>query len=147
MRAVDLATASILILLGGVVVADSLRIGIGWGTDGPRSGFFPFWLGVVIGIGETLVAIYFVRRTVDYRGRYKKLGGILLCLSQAQPLLLLVNGFGGQTKTPVADGDKKNPPDPDGKRSPESWRRREGAKHRCRGVLPPFTVGSLTITR
>jgi hypothetical protein len=32
MRAVDLATASILILLGGVVVADSLRIGIGWGT-------------------------------------------------------------------------------------------------------------------
>src|SRR4030095_4631756 len=42
MRAVDLATASILILLGGVVVADSLRIGIGWGTDGPRSGVFPF---------------------------------------------------------------------------------------------------------
>src|SRR3989442_12540088 len=48
MRAADLATASLLILLGGVVVFDSLRIGIGWGTDGPKSGFFPFWLGVLM---------------------------------------------------------------------------------------------------
>jgi hypothetical protein len=51
-----------------------------------------FWLGVVIGIGETLAAIYFVRRTVDYRGPYPKLRAILLCLPTAQPLLLLVNG-------------------------------------------------------
>src|SRR2546425_11287161 len=48
MRAADLATASLLILLGGVVVFDSVRIGIGWGTDGPKSGFFPFWLGVLM---------------------------------------------------------------------------------------------------
>jgi putative tricarboxylic transport membrane protein len=48
MRVADLATASLLILLGGVVVFDSIRIGIGWGTDGPKSGFFPFWLGVIM---------------------------------------------------------------------------------------------------
>ena len=48
MRAAHLATASLLILLGGVVVFDSVRIGIGWGTDGPKSGFFPFWLGVLM---------------------------------------------------------------------------------------------------
>ncbi|OLD39016.1 MAG: hypothetical protein AUI57_04840 [Candidatus Rokubacteria bacterium 13_1_40CM_2_68_8] len=48
MRVADLATASVLILLGGVVVFDSIRIGIGWGTDGPKSGFFPFWLGVIM---------------------------------------------------------------------------------------------------
>ena len=33
-----------LMLLGGVVLYDALRLGIGWGTDGPQSGFFPFWL-------------------------------------------------------------------------------------------------------
>src|SRR6185295_8989215 len=48
MRAADLATAAMLTLLGGVVVLDAIRIGIGWGTDGPRSGFFPFWLGVIL---------------------------------------------------------------------------------------------------
>jgi putative tricarboxylic transport membrane protein len=44
MRAADLITASILIFLGGLVIMDAARLGIGWGTDGPKSGFFPFWL-------------------------------------------------------------------------------------------------------
>ena len=48
MRAADLITASVLMLLGGVVLFDAARLGIGWGTDGPKSGFFPFWLGVLL---------------------------------------------------------------------------------------------------
>jgi len=48
MRVADLVTASALLLLGGVVVYDAARLGIGWGTDGPKSGFFPFWLGVLL---------------------------------------------------------------------------------------------------
>src|SRR2546425_8141125 len=48
MRLADLITASFLALLGGVVVFDAVRLGIGWGTDGPQSGFFPFWLGVLM---------------------------------------------------------------------------------------------------
>jgi putative tricarboxylic transport membrane protein len=48
MRVADLITASVLMLLGGVVVYDAVRLGIGWGTDGPKSGFFPFWLGVLL---------------------------------------------------------------------------------------------------
>jgi putative tricarboxylic transport membrane protein len=48
MRAADLTTAVVLFLLGGIVLADAIRLGIGWGTDGPKSGFFPFWLAVVM---------------------------------------------------------------------------------------------------
>jgi hypothetical protein len=48
MRVADLVTASVIMLLGGVVVYDAARLGIGWGTDGPKSGFFPFWLGVLL---------------------------------------------------------------------------------------------------
>src|SRR6185369_16589684 len=33
---------------GLLVIWDSLRLGIGWGTDGPQSGFFPFWLAVLL---------------------------------------------------------------------------------------------------
>ncbi len=48
MRTADLVTAGFLFLLGAIVVFDSVRLGVGWGTDGPKSGFFPFWLAVVM---------------------------------------------------------------------------------------------------
>jgi putative tricarboxylic transport membrane protein len=48
MRAADLITTSLLISLGGLVIFDAARLGIGWGTDGPNSGFFPFWLAVIM---------------------------------------------------------------------------------------------------
>jgi putative tricarboxylic transport membrane protein len=47
-RTADLTTAAILIAGGLLVLWDSLRLGAGWGTDGPKSGFFPFWLAVVM---------------------------------------------------------------------------------------------------
>jgi hypothetical protein len=48
MRAADLVTAVVLMGLGGVVIYDAVRLGIGWGDEGPRSGFFPFWLAVLL---------------------------------------------------------------------------------------------------
>src|SRR5512134_1557741 len=53
MRRANLVTAAALIAVGALVLWDSLRLGIGWGTDGPRSGFFPFWLSVTM-IGACL---------------------------------------------------------------------------------------------
>jgi putative tricarboxylic transport membrane protein len=48
MRAADLITASLLIFLGSLVLVDAMRLGIGWGIDGPKSGFFPFWLALIM---------------------------------------------------------------------------------------------------
>jgi hypothetical protein len=48
MRVADLVTAAVLMGLGGVVIHDAVRLGIGWGDEGPRSGFFPFWLAVLL---------------------------------------------------------------------------------------------------
>ena len=48
MRAADLVTAALLMLLGGIVIYEALRLGIGWGIGGPGSGFFPFWLAVLL---------------------------------------------------------------------------------------------------
>ena len=44
----ELAVSGFLLLLGGMVVADSLRVGIGWAEDGPRSGYFPFYIGLIL---------------------------------------------------------------------------------------------------
>jgi len=48
MRTADLTTAAVLMAGGILVIWDSLRLGIGWGTDGPKSGFFPFWLAALL---------------------------------------------------------------------------------------------------
>ena len=55
-RTADLVTAAVLLLVGLIVVGDSLRLGAGWGSDGPKSGFFPFWLGVLL-LGVTAAIV------------------------------------------------------------------------------------------
>jgi putative tricarboxylic transport membrane protein len=39
-------TALLLAGIGALAILDSLRLGMGWGEDGPQAGYFPFWLGV-----------------------------------------------------------------------------------------------------
>ncbi|HEU4345621.1 MAG TPA: tripartite tricarboxylate transporter TctB family protein [Candidatus Binatia bacterium] len=48
MRGINFVTAGALMLMGGIVIYDALRLGIGWGTEGPQSGFFPFWLAAIL---------------------------------------------------------------------------------------------------
>jgi len=50
MRKADIIVALGLMLIGLLVIADSIRLGFGWGISGPEAGFFPFYmaLGIVI---------------------------------------------------------------------------------------------------
>jgi len=48
LKGMEIATAVALMAAGGIAILDSLRIGAGWSSDGPQSGYFPFWLGVVL---------------------------------------------------------------------------------------------------
>lgn len=36
------------LMLGALVMWDSQRIGAGWADDGPQSGYFPFWIGLLM---------------------------------------------------------------------------------------------------
>lgn len=47
-RTAELAVAGLLFLLGAVVIFDSLRLGAKWGEDGPQTGYFPFYLGLLV---------------------------------------------------------------------------------------------------
>ncbi len=44
----ELVLALVLMGLGVLVIVDSLRVGIGWADDGPRSGYFPFYIGLAL---------------------------------------------------------------------------------------------------
>ena len=47
-RHVEMGVAAFILALGAITIGGSLQVGIGWGAEGPRSGFFPFWVGVLI---------------------------------------------------------------------------------------------------
>jgi len=95
MRLADLITASFLALLGGVVVFDALRLGIGWGTDGPQSGFFPFWLGVLMIAACAAIALQAARRatTVPFVTR-EKFRPVLKVLWPAVAMVVLTQWIG-----------------------------------------------------
>jgi hypothetical protein len=45
---VDAVVAAILLAVGGVVLYESNRLGASWGSDGPGSGYFPFYIGLIM---------------------------------------------------------------------------------------------------
>ena len=61
MRVANLVTAAALLLLSAIVIYDALRLGIGWGSEGPQSGFFPFWLAAILAMASLLIFIHALR--------------------------------------------------------------------------------------
>ena len=49
-RTLEIVTSLCILAIGSVVMWDSSRIGAGWGTDGPQSGYFPFYIGLLMNI-------------------------------------------------------------------------------------------------
>ena len=47
-RGPELVVAALLMVVACLVIQDSLRVGIGWADDGPRSGYFPFYIGLLL---------------------------------------------------------------------------------------------------
>ena len=56
MRTADIVTASLLTALGLLVLNEAVRLGFRWGPDGPQSGFFPFWLSLIL-IGHSVAVV------------------------------------------------------------------------------------------
>jgi hypothetical protein len=61
-RGPELAVAALLMLLAALVIKDSLRIGIDWADDGPRAGYFPFYIGLLLLASSTTVFLSTVLR-------------------------------------------------------------------------------------
>ena len=95
MRVADIVTASILILLGGLVLADALRLGVGWGSDGPNSGFFPFWLALIMVLS---CAVIIVQAALKATGRSfvtrEKVGPVFKVLWPATASVMLIHWVG-----------------------------------------------------
>jgi Tripartite tricarboxylate transporter TctB family len=57
MRAAEIIVALLVFALGAIVVFDSYRLGSKWGSDGPQSGYFPFYVGLLICISSLVTFV------------------------------------------------------------------------------------------
>jgi hypothetical protein len=44
----ELIVAGLLVVIAIMVITDSIRVGNGWADDGPRAGYFPFYIGLLL---------------------------------------------------------------------------------------------------
>jgi putative tricarboxylic transport membrane protein len=58
----ELLVALFLMALAVLVLVDSVRVGTGWGDDGPRSGYFPFYIGLALLGASGWTALQQIRR-------------------------------------------------------------------------------------
>src|ERR1043165_2267355 len=47
-RTVEAGGTLLIALFGVIVIIGSVKAGINWGAEGPRAGFFPFYVGILI---------------------------------------------------------------------------------------------------
>jgi putative tricarboxylic transport membrane protein len=53
-KSAELAVSALFFIFGAIVVYDSVRLGSGWAADGPRPGYFPFYIGLLICISAVI---------------------------------------------------------------------------------------------
>lgn len=53
-RSVEIGVTIGIAVFALIVIVGSLQVGIGWGAEGPKAGFFPFYVGLVI-LGSSVV--------------------------------------------------------------------------------------------
>jgi hypothetical protein len=56
-RGPELGVSAVLMVLALMCVADSVRVGIGWASDGPRAGYFPFFIGLGLACVSSLLML------------------------------------------------------------------------------------------
>lgn len=57
-RSVEAGVAVAVGILGLITVLGSLRVGTGWGDEGPKAGFFPFYIGLIIIISSVVNLVH-----------------------------------------------------------------------------------------
>lgn len=93
-RTMEIVVALLFLLLGGVVAFDSYRLGARWAEEGPQSGYFPFYIALIICISSlvTLLQALFGKAAGSQK-TFVERGQLKLMLSVLVPAALYVLGI------------------------------------------------------
>ena len=89
-KTMEIVTAFIILVFGAVVMWDSNRIGAGWGSDGPESGSFPFYIGLLIVISAAVTIFNSVRMNAEEAGEFVGHSELKLVMAVLIPSIIYV---------------------------------------------------------
>ncbi|HEY5635584.1 MAG TPA: tripartite tricarboxylate transporter TctB family protein [Burkholderiales bacterium] len=84
-KAAEVAVALGFLLLGAIVVFDSVRLGAQWLADGPQPGYFPFRVGVLICLASLVTLVRGLMIPDEKNMSFVEVGQLKLVLSVLVP--------------------------------------------------------------
>jgi len=88
-RSVEAGVAAVIGGFGLIAVIGGLRVGTGWGDEGPMAGFFPFYIGLIIIISSVINLFNLFASEKDY-GVFASWSQIVKVLSVVIPTAIYV---------------------------------------------------------
>jgi putative tricarboxylic transport membrane protein len=85
-RSVEICVAMLTGVFGTLVMVGSWQVGIGWGDEGPKSGFFPFYVGLIV-LGCSIINLAQVKHT---EGMFADWGQLRSVMSVVIPTAIYV---------------------------------------------------------
>jgi putative tricarboxylic transport membrane protein len=85
-KSAELAVAALFFMFGALVIYDSVRLGFGWQeVHGPRPGYFPFYIGLLICIAAVVNVVGALRMKPEKNKAFVQVGQLKLVLSVLIP--------------------------------------------------------------
>lgn len=88
-KSAEIAVAALIFLLGAIVIYDSLRVGIRWADDGPQSGYFPFYIGLLVCGSSVLNVVFALSKSIQGKA-FVEVGSLKLVLTVLVPTVIYV---------------------------------------------------------
>ena len=88
-RSVEIGVALFMALLAAAGIVGSLKVGIGWGAEGPKAGFFPFYISLIV-LLSCAINLVSVLRTFTGREVFAEWGQLRQVLSVVIPTTVYV---------------------------------------------------------
>jgi putative tricarboxylic transport membrane protein len=89
-RAAEIAVAAFFFALGALVIYDSQRLGAGWGDDGPRPGYFPFYVGLIICLASVVNVVRALLVPAAKNKTFVEVGQLKMVLTVLVPTAIYV---------------------------------------------------------
>jgi putative tricarboxylic transport membrane protein len=85
-KSAELAVAALFFIFGALVIYDSVRLGFGWQeVHGPRPGYFPFYIGLIICISAVVNVVGALRMKPEKNKAFVQVGQLKLVLTVLIP--------------------------------------------------------------
>jgi putative tricarboxylic transport membrane protein len=90
-KLVEAGVTLLIALFGVIVIAGSLKAGVNWGAEGPRAGFFPFYIGIFIVASSAINLFNGLREDDD--GLFAEWGQLRQVMSVVIPTAIYVGAM------------------------------------------------------